>query len=53
MTKQEEMRRRVAVAERNRREAKNDNLRSAFYSALFGVQSSRDDGVSTAFEQAQ
>jgi hypothetical protein len=53
MTKQEEMRRREAVAERIKKEAKSENLRSAFYSALFGVQSSRDDGVSAAFEQAR
>jgi len=53
MTKQEEMRRRETVAGRIRKEAKPEDLRTAFYSALFGVQSSRVENISVAFEHAR
>jgi hypothetical protein len=58
MTKQEEMRRREAVAgraiaERLSAGPKADSLRLAFYAALFGVSSSRETQAEAVFEQAQ
>ena len=50
MTKQEELRRREALALRARKATGPDSLRTAFYSALFGVSSSQDVGVGAAFE---
>jgi hypothetical protein len=46
MTKQEEARRRAALAERARKEAKTEGLRSAFYAALYGNASVAEDSVS-------
>jgi hypothetical protein len=47
MTKQEETRRRAALAGRARRELKpeNPNLRSAFYAALFGANQPAEESV--------
>jgi hypothetical protein len=57
MTKQEEMRRREAVAgrkaERISEEPKGKALRAAFYAALFGSSSSREIHAEAVFEQAQ
>jgi hypothetical protein len=53
MTKQEEIRRRAAVAERARKVTGSDSLRTAFYSALFGASSQQDAGIGAAFEQAR
>jgi hypothetical protein len=50
MTQREEMRRREAVAERASKAQKPESLRTAFYAALFGVASSRNEGVDAAFE---
>jgi hypothetical protein len=53
MTQREEMRRREAVAERASKAVKPENLRTAFYAALFGASSSRSDSTGAAFEQAR
>jgi hypothetical protein len=53
MTKQEELRRRAAIlerrAERRQEEPRADALRSAFYAALFGSASSREENVRATF----
>jgi hypothetical protein len=53
MTKQEEARRRAALAERTRKELKPESARSAFYAALFGAAPTSEENVSAAFTQAQ
>jgi hypothetical protein len=50
MTQREEMRRREAVAERASKAQKPESLRTAFYAALFGAASSRNEGVGATFE---
>jgi hypothetical protein len=53
MTKQEEARRRAALAERTRKEVKPESLRPAFYSALFGAAPPREESVGVSCNQAQ
>lgn len=53
MTKQEETRRRTALTERTRKELKQENLRPAFYAALFGAASSNEETASASFTHAQ
>jgi hypothetical protein len=53
MTKQEETRRREAIALRARKEPKQESMRSAFYSALFGAASPSDENAGVAYNQAQ
>jgi hypothetical protein len=57
MTKQEEMQRKEALTARVGKEAKSGNMsgnmRSAFYAALFGAASSRNESVGSTFEHAR
>jgi hypothetical protein len=47
MTKQDEARRRAALADRTRREAKPEGqeLRTAFYAAMFGANQAAEESV--------
>jgi hypothetical protein len=53
MTKQEEARRRAVLAERTRRELKpeSQDIRSAFYAALFGAAQTAEESI--AYTQAR
>jgi hypothetical protein len=53
MNKQEEVRRRAALAERAHRELKPENLRSALYAALYGAVQSTREGIGATFTQAR
>jgi len=53
MTKQEEARRRAALAERIRGEQKPEGVRSALYAALFGASPREEEGAVISFNQAQ
>ncbi len=53
MTKQEEARRRAAIAEKTRRQLKPEGIRTAFYEALFGAAHQTDERVGVSISQAQ
>jgi hypothetical protein len=53
MSKREEMRRREAVAERSSKASKPENLRTAYFAALFGATSPGSENVGAAFEQTR
>jgi hypothetical protein len=53
MTKQEEARRRAALAERTRKEFKAESAHSDFYAALFGAAPSSEESISISLTQAQ
>lgn len=53
MTKQEEARRRTALAERNQKGLKGEGTRSALYAALFGAAQQAEDQASVSFSHIQ